>query len=462
MKNYAEFIDSKRITIAPAGLSRVPPLNPMLFEFQRDITAWALRRGRAAIFAGTGLGKSFMELQWAKCIADHTKKPVVIVAPLAVSHQFVAEGAHFHTPIEIAESQSDITGPTVYATNYEKLEHFDLDSFGGIVLDESSRIKAHDGKTRTWLIKSCSRIPYRLCATATPAPNDYMELGNHAEFLGVMSYVEMLSMFFNHDGGETSKWTLRRHATNDFWKWLSGWAVCVAHPRDLGYAQDGYDLPPLNYFEHTVAADEGPSIETGTLFAMEAHTLQERLAARRDTVAIRCKKAAEIAVNIDGPCAIWCNLNSESSLLAKIIPGAVEVKGSDSDRHKERTAMAFAKGELPRLVSKGSIFGFGMNFQVCADTIFVGLNDSFETVYQSIRRFWRFGQTKPVNAHFIAADTEGAVVRNLKRKEEQAENMIRSMVKHMHDLNRESLRGTARQETEYNPSKHMELPSWIR
>lgn len=458
--DYADFLARKRITDPMTGIADVPALPSFMFPHQRDIVAWALRRGRAAIFAGTGLGKTAMELVWASIVAEHTGKPVLIFAPLAVSQQHIREADKFGIAARIVRSQAEVDSG-VNVTNYQKIEHFDLAAFGGIVLDESSILKSTDGHYRSRMIEECRAIPFRLAATATPAPNDFMELGNHAEFLGVMSYTDMLATFFTHDGGETQKWRLKGHAENEFWRWMASWAVMLRQPSDLGYPNDGYDLPPLRQTQHHVAVDYAPSLDTGLLFPIEAKTMQERLAARRDTVVERVALAASITP-ADRPFVWWCNLNAEAEALAKAIPGAVNLTGSDSDDEKERKIAAFLDGGIRVLVSKPALCGFGMNFQHCADTGFVGLSDSFEQVYQAIRRFWRFGQTRPVNVHFIAAETEGAVVANLRRKEADAERMATAMVRHMADLSSAEVRGMARTVASYNPDKPMIIPSFLR
>ncbi len=458
MSKYQEFLARKSKVDPATGIS--PPVLPdTLFPFQRDIVSWALRRGRAAVFAGTGLGKSLMELSWADAVHRVTGKDILHLAPLAVSAQMVREASKFGIKARLVCSQ-DECAPGINITNYQKLDHFELSRFGGVILDESSILKSTTGHYRTQLIQLCQAIPFRLAATATPAPNDFMELGNHAEFVGVMSYTDMLATFFTHDGSETQKWRLKGHAEQEFWKWMASWAVMLRKPSDLGYPNDGYDLPPLNTVQHVVAADYAPSFETGTLFPMQAHTMQERLAARRGTVADRVAKAASITP-ADRPFVWWCNLNAESEALTRAIPGAIETKGSDSDEIQERKIMDFVEGRTRVLVSKPSVCGFGMNFQHCADTGFVGLNDSFEQVFQAVRRFWRFGQTRPVNVHFIASEIEGAVVANLKRKEADAERMAAAMVLHMADLSAESVRGIVRDTGQYNPADPVVLPSWL-
>lgn len=457
---YADFLARKAVMDPATGVYGDIVIPDRMKPHQRDITKWALRRGRAAIFAGTGLGKTYMELQWANAVAEYTGKPVLLFAPLAVSAQHIREAGKFDLQALMADSAASVVGP-VSVTNYQKLDRFDLSQFGGVVLDESSILKNTDGKYRTRLIEECKQIPFRLAATATPAPNDFMELGNHAEFLGVMSQTDMLAMFFTHDGGETQKWRLKGHAEDAFWKWMASWAVMLRKPSDLGYDDDGYDLPPLNQVQHDVSVEYKPCVEAGTLFPMQAHTMGERLAARRDSVDDRVAKAASITPT-DRPFVWWCNLNSESDALAKAIPGSVEVRGSDKDDDKERKLVDFSEGRIRVLITKPSIAGFGMNWQHCADTGFVGLSDSFEQVYQAIRRFWRFGQTKPVNVHFIAAETEGAVVANIKRKEADADRMADAMVRHMADLSAENVRGMTRDRATYTPQVKMQLPIWVQ
>lgn len=459
LQAYHQFLARKAIVDPPTGLDVIPDLPEAMFAFQRDIVRWALKRGRAAVFAGTGLGKSLMELSWADAVCRSTGRKVLHLAPLAVSAQMVREADKFGIAARQVATGADVQ-PGVSITNYQKLDHFDLSEFGGVILDESSILKSSDGKFRTRLIEQCSDIPFRLAATATPAPNDFMELGNHAEFLGVMSYTDMLATFFVHDGGDTRSWRLKGHAEDEFWRWMASWAVMLRKPSDLGYADDGYNLPPLEYVQHTVGVDYRPSSETGFLFPMQAASLSERIAARRDTVAERVAMAVKVTP-ADRPFVWWCNLNSESEALAKAIPGAVELRGSDSEADKERKLIDFAEGRIRVLVTKPSICGFGLNWQHCADTGFVGLNDSWEQLYQSVRRFWRFGQTKPVTVHMIAAETEGAVVANLRRKEFDADRMAAAMVRHMADLSSIEIRGATRDRGDYRPTQPLILPKWI-
>lgn len=433
MSDYATFLERKRITDPATGLDVVPDLNPMLFPFQRDIVTWALRRGRAAIFADCGMGKTPMQLEWAR----HVPGRVLILTPLAVAQQTVREGEKFGIQCQYARDQSAASSQII-VTNYEMLEHFDPEAFDGIVLDESSILKAYDGKTRTQIIDAFAKTPFRLACTATPAPNDYMELGNHAEFLGVMARVEMLSMFFVHDGGETQQWRLKGHAESEFWRWLASWAVMIRKPSDLGYEDDGFILPELVMHESTIRVDEPMS---GYLFPVEAQTLQERIRARRDTIAKRAQECAAIVNATDRPFVIWCNLNSEAEAVCALIPEAVEVRGTDQHEDKERALLEFADGGIRVLVTKPSIAGHGMNWQHCANVAFLGISDSWEQYYQAVRRCWRFGQKWPVNVHIITAETEGAVLANIKRKERDAETMAKNMLEHMKDLNAEALKG---------------------
>lgn len=460
LTNYHDFLERKRILDPDTGLADPGDLPAFLFPHQADIIQWALRRGRAAVFAGTGLGKTMIELLWADKIVRHLNKPVLIIAPLAVSVQHIREAERFGLRAFPARADTDVLASEVYVTNYQKLDHFDLRRFGGVVLDESSILKSHDGKTRTALIQACAQIPFRLAATATPAPNDFMELGNHAEFLGVMSYTDMLATFFVHDGGSTQSWRLKGHAENEFWRWMASWSVMLGKPSDLGYPDEGYALPPLTQHQHIVSVEYAPSLDTGLLFPLEARSMRERIAARKDTVDERVRMAAEITAS-DRQFVWWCNLNAESEAIAKAVPGAVDLRGSDADFDKERKIVGFLNGDIRVLVTKASIAGYGLNLQCCADTGFVGLNDSFEQVYQAIRRFWRFGQTKPVNAHFIAAETEGAVVANLKRKEADAERIMAAMVLHMADISSQNVRGSVRDRPDYDPQLPMIVPDWL-
>lgn len=455
MSAYAEFLRDKRVTVKAAGFDPVKPITPKLFDFQKDITRWGLRKGKCAFFEDCGLGKTAQQIEWAAHVFDKTGRPQLIFAPLAVSQQTHREGLKFGIPVKVCREQADIDNG-VNIANYEMLEHFDPREFSGIVIDESSILKG-DGPMRKAITEFSAHIPYRLACTATPAPNDHMELGNHAEFLGIMSKSEMLATFFVHDGGDTSKWRLKGHAESAFWKWVASWAVMVRKPSDLGYDDGAFELPPIQYHQHTVAAEWTADY----LFPVEAQTLQERNGARRDSMGARVKLCAELANGSREQWVLWCNLNDESKMLAKAIPDATEVTGSDTDKHKESVPLRFVDGEIRVLCSKPSIFGFGMNFQHCSNAAFVGLSDSWESVYQATRRVWRFGQTRPVHIHFITGELEGAVVRNIQRKEKQAAEMAEAMLSHMRAINTADIHGTIRETNSYIPKQKQEVPVWL-
>jgi len=460
MDDYLSFLKAKAIIPPLTGLTELPSLNQNLFDYQHDIVSWACRRGRAALFAGTGLGKSLMELSWANALYEATGERTIIFTPLAVASQMKDEAEKFGIDAAHVATQNESNKPIII-TNYQKLDHFDLSQFGGVVLDESSILKNESGHYRNRLIKECAKVPYRLAATATPSPNDYMELGNHSEFCSIMSYTDMLSTFFVHDAAKTQDWRLKGHAESEFWKWMSSWAVMLRSPSDLGYDGSKHVLPTLHQIQHTVKAPYAPNMETGMLFPMEAQGLGERLKARRATINERVAKAAEIANSSKECFVVWCNLNDESSQLVAAIDGAVEIVGSQTEDKKLQILHDFAKGNIRVLISKPSLTGFGLNWQHCHNTVFVGLNDSFEQIYQAVRRFWRFGQKNEVYAHFIASELEGAVVSNIKRKEEQAEHMANQMIKHMADLSSASIRGAVRETASYLPTEQMEIPSWL-
>lgn len=448
-----------------SGFAPALPWPSAMKPFQRDITQWACRRGRAAIFAGTGLGKTLNELAWGQQVAAHSGGRVLLFTPLAVAEQSVREAEKFGIEgVAYAPDESAISGP-ITITNYERRDRFDLSQFAGVALDESGIIKDHDSKTRIELTEACKDTPYLLCASATPAPNDWTELGQHAEFLGVMSAKEMLAMFFVHDGSVRAKaeedWRLKRHAEDDFWRWLSSWAVMIRHPRDLGYDDEtGYDLPALHIRQVTVAVEYKPTGDM--LFPMEAQTLQERIRARKDSVQERVRAAVEIVASKPGePWLIWCNLNAEADALSKAIPGAVNVQGSDNQEHKIGNLLGFCHGQPRVLISKPTIAGRGMNWQHCSNMVFVGLNDSFEQLYQSIRRCWRFGQSREVTAYLIASELEGAVVSNLLAKERKYERMADAMQKHMRDLGIAEVRTGRQAVSNYRPRTEMKVPSWL-
>jgi superfamily II DNA or RNA helicase len=449
---YEEWLVSKKVTDPCTGLTEIPELNPMLFDFQKDIVTWALKRGRACIFADCGMGKTPMQLEWAK----HVPGDVLIFAPLAVSEQTVREGEKFGVHVEYSGDGTKRGKVTI--TNYERMEKFNPADFNAVILDESSIIKSYNGKYRTELVEKWSVVPFRLACTATPAPNDFMELGNHAEFAGAMKRTEMLSMFFIHDGAETSKWVLHGHAESKFWEWVCSWAVMIQKPSDLGYKDDNFILPKLNIKQMAVESLDAPE---GFLFAMEAQTLGERQRARRVSIDVRSKELAGIVNASNEQWVIWVNLNDEGDTITSMIPGAIQISGADSNERKIKAIHDFLAGDIRILVSKVSIFGYGINMQCCHNTAFLGLSDSYEDFYQAVRRHWRFGQKEEVNCYIITADTEGAVVQNIRRKEKDAERMAREMVKNMQSLNEQNIKGIIRTKTGYDPKIVMALPDWL-
>ena len=419
--SYQEFLARKRKAHIPTGF-RPATLNPALKDFQRHIVTWALELGRAAVFADCGLGKTFMQLEWAHHVTEKTGKPVLILAPLAVSRQTIGEGDKFGYAVNLAREQADVLAG-INITNYEMLHKFDARAFSGVVLDESSILKSYSGATRNAIISSFGGTPYRLACTATPAPNDFMELGNHSEFLGVMERTGMLATFFNHDGGETSKWKLKGHAEKPFWRWMSSWAVMISTPSDLRYSDDGYVLPDLRRHYHPVHTDA----QDGYLFPVEAQSLSERREARSESLNQRLEKLAELTKK-RGQWLVWGDLNSEADGAEKVVEGAVQVSGSDSPEHKEDSMLGFSAKKVRALVTKPKIGGWGMNWQNCHQMAFMALSDSYESTYQAERRCWRFGQTQPVDVHVLMTDRDQSVVRNVERKRKQAEAMTAAMV----------------------------------
>ncbi len=457
--SYSDFVARKLETIAPAGIDMPDDWRGSgLFDFQSDLVRWALRRGRAAIFADTGLGKSRMQLTWAHALNQRIGCDVLILAPLAVAAQTQREGKSIGVDVTICRDAGDVR-PGLNITNYDRLHKFDTARFGAVVLDESSIIKHHHAKTLTQLLAAFARTPYRLCATATPAPNDWTELGTHAEFLGVCTRTEMLAEFFVHDGGDTQTWRLKGHARSAFWRWVSAWGALIRKPSDLGYDDALYALPALRVTQHLV---DTQAETAGMLFAMEAQTLMERRDARRASLAERVRECAAI-VNADRqPWIVWCDLNAEGDALRAAIPDAVEIRGADTTDEKERRLVDFAEGRIRVLVTKPSIAGFGLNWQHCARMAFVGVTDSFEAYYQALRRCWRFGQQREVEVHIFASELEGSVIANLSRKERDAVAMSDAMSVETHDAVMASVRATARQSNPYQPGRRIELPDFMR
>lgn len=455
--SYGEFVAAKQLKTPPVGFECIESDLPAgMFAHQAATVKWACRKGRAGVFFDTGLGKTITQLAWAEQVQRHTDGYVLILTPLAVAKQTERESVRFQLVAKYVDYGHQVDEPGIYITNYEKLHHFDTDIFAGVVLDESSILKSMMGKVRQQITESFAGTPYRLSCTATPSPNDFMELGTQAEFLGIMSQTEMLAMFFIHDGGDTSKWRLKHHGKSKFWKWLSTWCVFLRSPADMGLPADGYDLPPIDYHQHIIETEA-----TDGLFVEPAQSLLERNAARRDTVEARCRKAAEIVNAMDSPCLVWCHLNSESELLTKMIDESVEVRGSTPSERKASSLLDFGDCKIKALVSKPSIAGFGMNFQDTHNCVFVGLSDSWEAYYQAIRRQWRFGQTKTVQCHIVSADIEGMVVDNIRRKDAQHEELSAAMMTHMIEFMQAEVFGSKQEKTDYNPQAEMAVPEWL-
>ena len=454
MTRYAEFLKSKLIVVPSAGMDVHPDLlHPDLFPFQKDLTRWSLRKGRAALLADTGLGKSAMQLEWARLTGERA----LILAPLAVARQTVREGEKWGIPVTYARAQHQAAPDGITITNYEMLPQFDPSQFGAVVLDETGILKNFEGKVRTGLIKAFADTPYKLACTATPAPNDIAELANHAEFLGVMTRVEMLATFFVHD---EDGWRLRGHAKDAFYRWLASWAMTIKRPSDLGYSDDGYNLPPLDIKPTLVPTDYTPP---GQLFPISLSGIGERSKVRRDTLDARVQATADLILSEpDEQWLAWVGLNDEGRALAKLIPGAVIVEGSDNPDAKADALMAFADGNIRVLISKTSIAGFGMNWQKCARMVFCGLSDSYEAYYQAIRRCWRFGQERPVTAHVVLTEPEDPIYQNVLRKEREAAELSAELVKHVAEFEKQEI-GNARAGGEvWEMNREMEVPVWLR
>lgn len=459
---YTEFLKSKEVRIMPSGFTvDESTLNPAAFEWQRHVVSWALQRGKAALFEDCGLGKTLQQLMWAERVSKYVKKPVLIVAPLAVAPQTKMEGEKFGIAVNICESQADVKDG-VNITNYEKLDKFNATSFGGVVLDESSILKSYMGKTKRMIIEKFAYTPYKLACTATPAPNDFTELGNHAEFLGLMSRSEMLATFFVHNGGSTQDWRLKGHAKEKFFAWIASWACCLTSPSDLGYDDGAYKLPELNIIEHIVKSDcLMDSDGQMRLFANSTLSLAERRQARKDSAASRSTMVAKLVNSTDEQCLVWCDYNDESALSSKLINNAIEVKGADTDSHKTKSMLAFSKNEIKCLVSKPKIAGWGMNWQNCHNVIFNGLSDSFEAYYQAVRRCYRFGQKHPVNVHIFISEAEGAVKDNIEKKQADARLMTKELIKHTKDILSAEIRHANRITDNYCANQKTVLPQWI-
>lgn len=458
MLAYTDFLQSKQIISAPSGFEP-SSINSKLFDFQSDIDRFALRRGTAGVFTDCGSGKSAIQLEYAHQVSQHTGGDVLVLAPLGVTAQTAREAKKFGIEAHVARHQEEAR-PGITITNYEMLQHFNPSRFIGVVLDESSILKSYMGKTKTALCAAFRDTPYKLACSATPAPNDHMELLNQAAFLDVMQSHEALSIWFINDSMRSGHYRLKNHAIRPFWEWVCSWAVCMSNPSDLGY--DGHDfvLPKLNQIEHIIDVDLiDPSCENGFIrkIDMNATSFHKE---KRNTIFKRAEKSAEIAEKCDGQVLIWCDTNYEADALMQVLPEAVEVRGSDSPAYKEKMAIEFADGNIQHLISKPGIFGYGMNFQQCHNTIHCGLSYSYEEYYQTLRRFWRYGQKHEVNNHIVLGSTEKHILDTVRRKEEQDAEMHRQLAGVINDIQRQSLRGRQFLMEEMNTP--VQLPAWLR
>ncbi len=428
--SYAEFLERKRKVEHGNGITGVE-LPSKLFDWQAAIVRWTLKKGRAAIFADCGLGKSFMQTAWASGLGVRT----LILAPLCVAEQTVMEAAKLGVSVRYSRNSHEAEGAQIAITNYERLDDFDLDDYQAVVLDESSILKAFDGKTRTKLIVACQNVPYRLCCTANPSPNDIAELANHAEFLGLMTRSEFLANWFVHDD---AGWRMKKHAVQPFYRWLASWAIALRNPSDLGYSDVGFVLPKLTIQDHILRV-EGV---TGDMLFPEMSTkgLTGRLSARRGSLEARVDEVVRLR-HSHPQCQwlMWCGLNEEADGITEAISDAVNVEGSDTYAEKVGAVSGFLDGSIRTLVSKVRILGYGMNFQHCHHAVFCGLGDSYEQYYQAIRRCWRFGQKTPVTAHVIISEAEQVIVENVRRKEAAATALAEELIIHMRDFEREEL-----------------------
>jgi len=453
--DYAEFLDQKTQGGADSGFDPVW-MPSFLFDFQSQMVEWAVKKGRAAIFADCGLGKTSMGLVWATNVARKSKKPVLYLTPLAVASQTVREAHKFD--IDAMQSRDGEAKGPVIVTNYERLHYFNPSDFSGVVCDESSILKSFAGSRRGEITAFMRKVPYRLLQTATAAPNDYIELGTSSEALGYMGHMDMLNRFFKNDlnnsatgrfAGEVIKWRLKGHAEVPFWRWVCSWARAIRRPSDLGFDDRAFTLPALNEVEHLV---EAQTLAEGMLFAMPAQGLQEQREERRRTVQERCERVAELVNRTGQPALVWCHLNDEGDLLEKLIPDAVQVSGSDSDERKEDRLEAFAEGRARVLITKPKIGAWGLNFQHCNHITFFP-SHSFEQYYQAVRRCWRFGQKREVTVDIVTTEGERGVMRNLQRKAAQADTMFSHLVAEMnHSLAIERAN---------NHTKTMEVPKWL-
>lgn len=462
MNAYHSLIAAKRVAFEPRGLAKVPNLNPTMNPHQAHCTDFALRAGGAALFLDTGLGKTLCALEWGRVIVEHTNRPVLMLAPLAVSGQHQREAEKFGIDALAIREPEQVGAPRVYITNYERLPKFDADAFGGVVLDESSILKSFTGATTRALMAAFAETPYRLACTATPAPNDHMELGQHSQFLGVMESTDMLSRWFIADQSNMGRYRLKAPAVDDFWRWVASWARCISKPSDVGFSDDGFVLPSLIAERHIVRADRSQHAgeeKDGQqlLFRIPDTSATAIHREKRLTAAARAEVVAELVAKEPSEAwVIWCDTDYEADELQRLIPEAVEIRGSMSAEMKEERIEAFSLGRARILISKASICGFGLNWQHCARMAFVGLSFSYESYYQAIRRCWRFGQKREVRVHVVCADTEEAIWQIVSRKAGDHESMKSAMAQAMS----QAVNGD-RGYTSYHPTKTARLPAFL-
>lgn len=451
INQYYKFLEHKKQEIKDSGF-RVDEkdMNPILFPFQRYCVSNALRKGRYALFEDCGLGKTIQQMEWATHIVNHTDKPVLIIAPLAVVGQTINEGEKFG--YEITELEGSPT-KGIYVTNYDNIRNVVAKDYSGVVLDESSILKNFDGETKKMIIDLFSDTPYKLACTATPSPNDVMELCNHAEFLNVMSRSEMLAMYFIHDGGNTSSWRLKGHCEQMFWDFVSEWAVMLCKPSDIGFSDDGYVLPAMNLIETHIETEKR---DNGKLFNDTSVNATDYNKELRATIDERLNKVAEIVNASNENWIIWIKQDDEGDMLRNLIPDAVEVRGSESPSAKREKLIGFAKDKYRVLITKLKIAQFGLNYQNCHNQIYASLDFSFESTYQGIRRSWRFGQEHEVNVYLICTDTMANVRETIVKKQCQFENMQKSMTA---ATNRNI--GTKKKVKSIKAGTVMRLPSFI-
>lgn len=428
--NYDDFIARKMAAPKQFGFEPKQKLNPKLWDWQKIIVEWALRKGRAALFEDCGLGKTIQQLEWARQCVIKTKSPALILCPLAVAEQTKFEGKKANIEVTHIRQPEDIEPSGINITNFDRLELFEdrISEFGCVVVDESSILKSFDGRTRRLMNELFKDTPYRLCCTATPAPNDFTELGQHAEFLGICKPSEMLATYFINDTFDTGTWRLKGHAESEFWAWVSSWAACITKPSDIGFSDVGFELPEVKTEIVTVNVDHRSDVGSDELFRNPHVSASQLHAENRRTLKERVAAAAEIVNRTNEPFIVWCESNEESSELAMAIPDAVEVVGSDKPEHKEKKLMMFTNGKARVIVTKPKIAGLGMNWQHCRNDIYVGLSHSFEKFYQAGKRIHRFGQKRKINRYIVQADTENGVLATIARKQQQFDTM-RELVK---------------------------------